>query len=126
MLFIKSKDTEKFTSRKCLPPDESSSAPKIKRDNYIIISYTSFLNPIFVPPPATDYGWEDGNGHILAIWTEGPPIPLIREQAQDVPITFTANEDIEIVESNDGEDSENDDEVVSTDLCDNDDSNWEL
>ena len=30
----------------------------------------------------------------------------IREHAQDVPIPFIANEDIEIVESNDGEDSE--------------------
>ena len=126
MLFIKSKDMEKFTSTKCLPPDENSSALKIKRDNYIIISYSSFLNPIFVPPPATDYVWEDDNGHIWPIWTEDPPIPPIREQAQDVPITFIANEDIEIVELYDGEYSENDDEVVSTDLSDNDDSNWEL
>ena len=31
------------------------------------------------------------------------------------PITFIAKEDIEIVESNDNEDSENDDEDVSTD-----------
>ena len=54
------------------------------------------------------------------------PVPPIREHAQDVPITFIANEDIEIVESNDGEDSENDDEDVSTDVSDNDDSDWEL
>ena len=42
------------------------------------------------------------------------------------PITFIANEDIEIVESNDNEDSENDDEDVSTDVSDNDDSDWNM
>ena len=101
-------------------------ALKIKRDNYITISYTSCLNPIFVAPPATDYGWEDDNGHLSPIWTEGPPIPPIREHAQDNPSTFIANEDIEIVESNDGGDSENDNEDVSTDESDGDDSDWEL
>ena len=126
MLFIKSKDKKKFASTKCLPPHEISLALKIKRDNYITISYTSCLNPIFVPPPATDYGWEDENGHLSPIWTEGPPIPLLREHTQDVPITFIADEDTEIVESNDGEDSENDDEDASTDVSDNDDSDWEL
>ena len=54
------------------------------------------------------------------------PVPPIREHAQDVPITFIANEDIEIVESNDSEDSENDDEDVATDVSDNDDSDWEI
>ena len=56
MLFIKSKDKKKLASTKCQPPDEISPAPKMKRDNYITISYTSCLNPIFVSPPATDYG----------------------------------------------------------------------
>ena len=98
---------------------------KIKRDNYITISYTSCLNPIFVPPPATDYGWEDDNRHLSPIWAERPPILPIREHAQNVPITFIANEDIEIVESNDGEDSENDDDDVSTDVPDNDDFDWD-
>ena len=126
MLFIKSKDMKKFASTRCLPPDEISLALKIKRDIYITISYTSCLNPIFVPPPATDYVWEDDNGHLSPIWTEGPPVPPISEHAQDVPIAFLANEDIEIVESNDGGDSENDDEDVSTDVSDNDNSNWEL
>ena len=125
MPFIKSKD-KKFASTKCLPPDEISWALKIKRDNCITISCTSCLNPIFVPPPATDYGWEDDNGRLSPIWTEGPLIPPIREHAQDVPITFIANEDIEIVESDDGEDSENDDEYVSTVVSDNDDSDLEL
>ena len=69
---------------------------------------------------------EDDNGHLSPIWTEGPLIPPIGEHAQDVPITFIANEDIEIVESNDGKDSENEDEDVSTDVSDNDDSDWEL
>ena len=53
MRFIKSKDKKKFVSRKCLPPNEISLALKIKRDNYVTISYASYLNPIFVPPPAT-------------------------------------------------------------------------
>ena len=57
MLFTKSKDKKKFASIKCLPPDEISLALKIKRGNYITISYTSCLIPIFVPPPATDYRW---------------------------------------------------------------------
>ena len=92
----------------------------------ITISYTSCLNLIFVPPPATYYGWEDNNGHLSPIWTEVPRIPPIREHAQDVPITFIANEDIKIVESNDGEGSENDDEDVSTDASDNNDSDWKL
>ena len=126
MLFIKSKDKKKLAATKCLPPHEISLALKIKRDNYITISYTSCLNPIFVPPPATDYGWEDDNGRLSPIWTEGPLIPPIREQAQDVPITFIAKEDIEIVESDDDEDSENDDEYVSTVVSDNDDSDLEL
>ena len=126
MSFINSKDKKNFALSKCLLPDEISLALKIKRDNYITISYTSCLNPIFVQPPATDYGWEDDNGHLPSIQNAGPPIPPIREHAQDLPITFIANEDIEIVESNDGEDSENDDKEVSTDVSDNDDSNWEL
>ena len=57
MLFTKSKDKKKLASTKCLPPGEISSALKIKRGNHITISYTRCLNPIFVPPPATDYGW---------------------------------------------------------------------
>ena len=57
MLFTKSKDKKKFASTKCLPPGEISSALKIKRGNYITISYTRCLNPIFLSPPATDYGW---------------------------------------------------------------------
>ena len=57
MLFTKSKDKKKLASTKCLPPGEISSALKIKRGNRITISYTRCLNPIFVPPPATDYGW---------------------------------------------------------------------
>ena len=126
MLFIKSKDKKKFALTKCLPPDEISLALKIKRDNYINISYTSCINPIFLPPPATDYEWEDDNGHLSPIWTVGPPIPSIREHAQDVPATFIANKDIEIAESNDGEDSKNDAEDVSTDVSYNDDSDWEL
>ena len=67
MLFIKSKDKKKFALTKCLPPDEISLALKIKRDNYITIFYTSCLNPIFFSPPATDYGWEDNNGHLSPI-----------------------------------------------------------
>ena len=122
MLFIKSKYKKKFALTKSLPPDEISLALKIKTGNYITISYTSCLNP----PPATDHGWEDDNGHLSPIWTEGPPIPPFREHAQDVPITFIANKDIEIVESNDGEDSENDEEDVLTDVSDNGDSDWEL
>ena len=81
MLFIKSKDKKKFASTKCLPPNKISLALKIKRDNYIIIPYTSCLNLIFVPPLATDYGWGDDNGYLSPIWTDGPPIPPIREHA---------------------------------------------
>ena len=126
MLFIKSKDKKMLASTKCLPSDEISLALKVKRDNYISISYISCLKPIFVPPPATDYGWEDDNGHQSPIWAEGPPIPPIREHAQNVLTTFIANEDIEIVESSDGEDSVNDDDDLSTDVSDNHDFNWEL
>ena len=91
-----------YPSSKNLPPDEASMKMKILRGTYVSIIMFSCLNPTFVPPDPSLYGWKSVDGSWELVWFEGKQYPDPTEQDK---------REVEGVKPGDGnEDNEEDDD----------------
>ena len=135
MLFVKGKK-KKYASTKAIPPDSISLSLKIQRDNYVTMGYVNCLNPYYVPPPATQYAWEDVNGVLTPIWAVGPPLPEFDDDLNDEnsPAPHDVRDDNQNVcdinmnefdEDTETNDSESDDEDDESDYPESDIENFE-
>ena len=124
MLFVKGKGKKKrkYASTKALPPDATSLSLKIQRSNYVTMAYVNCLNSNYVPPPATNYAWEDLDGVLAPIWTIGPPFPELDDSDESQPVLQYGDENRDVDEPNIESECEPSDDTIDSESDDEDDN----
>ena len=97
-----------YPSSKNLPPDEALMKMKILQGTYVSIIMSSCLNPTFVPPDPSLYGWKSVDGSWKPVWIEGKQYPDQTEQNKSEVESVKPGDGNEDNEA-DGDDSDNSD-----------------
>ena len=100
-----------YPSSKNLPSDEASMKMKIVRGTYVSIIMSSCLNPTFMLPDPSLYGWRSVGGSWEPVWFEGKQYHDPTEQDKS---------EVEGVKPGDGNESNEDDDDDDPDDSDSD------